>query len=350
MILDPILDIFRGKAVTIPPLDGAFRPNTLLDDAPVFTGFAGPDNLVATDRCLLASTGNAVVSVSEKAEPGVVETFSSPITALAVSPAGELTVGLETGKLLIAGKDVARPSDVRCITALAYGSDGTLWLANGSADHSPSQWSADLMKKGASGSLWRLVPGANAFHKVAGALAFPYGLHPAGGEVLVSESWRHRLLRFDGAAATPSTVLAHLPGYPARLSPAADGGTWLSLFAPRNRLIEFVLQEKHYRHEMMAEVPSAFWIAPALSSNRSFLEPLQCGGIRTMGVHKGWSPSRSYGLVVKLDREMQPQFSLHSRANGARHGICSAVEWGGRLFVASKGGDCVLAVTPEGSA
>ena len=34
MILDPILDMFRGKAVTIPPLDGAFRPNTRLDGAP----------------------------------------------------------------------------------------------------------------------------------------------------------------------------------------------------------------------------------------------------------------------------------------------------------------------------
>ena len=36
MILDPILDMFRGKAVTIPPLDGAFRPNTRLDDVPAF--------------------------------------------------------------------------------------------------------------------------------------------------------------------------------------------------------------------------------------------------------------------------------------------------------------------------
>ena len=28
MILDPVLDLFRGRAVTIPPMDGAFRPNT----------------------------------------------------------------------------------------------------------------------------------------------------------------------------------------------------------------------------------------------------------------------------------------------------------------------------------
>ncbi|CCV07911.1 conserved hypothetical protein [Mesorhizobium metallidurans STM 2683] len=344
MILDPILDIFRGKAVTIPPLDGAFRPNTVLDDAPVFSVLIEPDNLAATGDRLLTSSGNGVFAIAGGAEPAVVETFPSPVTALAVSSSGDLTVGLESGKLLIAGKETVLPAEIRCITALAYAADGTLWLANGSADHAPAQWAADLMKKGASGSLWKREPQGSDFRKLAGDIAFPYGLHPVGRDVLVSESWRHQILRFDGTTGSGSTVLAHLPGYPSRLSPSADGGGWLTLFAPRNRLIEFVLQETHYRDDMIAEVPPEFWIAPALASNRSFLEPLQCGGIRTMGIHKPWSPSRSYGLVVKLDRNMRPQFSLHSRANGTRHGITSVAEKDGHLFIASRGGDCVLAI------
>jgi len=344
MILDPILDMFRGKAVTIPPLDGAFRPNTRLDDASPLTSLAEPDNLLVADGRLLASSGNIIHAIKAGAEPAVVETFSSPITALALSPSGELVVGLESGKLLISGKEVSLPAEIRCITALAHGDDGTLWLANGSAEHAPSQWAADLMKKGASGSLWRCGPAEIRFQKVADGIAFPYGLHPIGRDVLVSESWRHQLVRFDGATGNRSTVLTHLPGYPARLSPSAGGGAWLTLFAPRNRLIEFVLQETHYRQDMIEQVPPAYWIAPALASNRSFLEPLQCGGIRTMGIHKPWSPSRSYGLVVKLDQNMQPQFSLHSRANGTRHGICSVVEKDGWLVIASRGGDCVVAV------
>jgi hypothetical protein len=344
MILDPVLDLFRGKAVTIPPLDGAFRPNTRLDDAPAFVELSEPDNVLVDGDRLLVSSGNAVYAIAAGTEPNVVETFPSPVIALALSPFGELTVGLESGKLLIAGKEVLLPADVRCITALAYADDGTLWLANGSAEHAPSQWAADLMKKGASGSLWRCGPGAIGFQKVAGDIAFPYGLHPIGKDVLIAESWRHQLVRFDGATGNRSTVLTHLPGYPARLSPSADGGAWLTLFAPRNRLIEFVLQETHYRQDMLEQVPPAYWIAPALASNRSFLEPLQCGGIRTMGIHKPWSPSRSYGLVVKLDRDMQPLFSLHSRANGTRHGICSVAEKDGLLFIASRGGDCVLAI------
>ncbi|MER8630455.1 hypothetical protein NKH55_11895 [Mesorhizobium opportunistum] len=348
MILDPILDMFRGKAVTIPPLDGAFRPNTRLDDAPAFAELTEPDNLLVSGDRLLASSGNAVYSLAAETEPKVVETFASPITALALSPSGELTVGLENGKLLIGGQEISLPAGVRCITALAYAEDGTLWLANGSTDHTPSQWAADLMKKGASGSLWKRDPAGGDFRKVAGDLAFPYGLHPVGGDVLVSESWRHQLIRLDGATGSRATVLTHLPGYPARLSPSADGGAWLTLFAPRNRLIEFVLQETHYRQDLIDQVPPAYWIAPALASSRSFLEPLQCGGIRTMGIHKPWSPSRSYGLVVRLDARMQPQFSLHSRANGTRHGICSVAEKGGELLIASRGGDCILSVDAGG--
>ena len=347
MILDPILDIFRGKAVTIPPLDGAFRPNTRLDDAPVFADLSEADNLLVEGDRLLASSGNAVFALGAKGEPLAVETFPSTVSALACSPAGELTVGLEMGKLLIGGREVALPGEIRCITALAYAEDGSLWLANGSAHHAPSQWAADLMKKGASGSLWKRDPASGEFRKVAGDIAFPYGLHPIGADVLVSESWRHQLLRFS-TTGSRSTVLTHLPGYPSRLSPAADGGAWLTLFAPRNRLIEFVLQETHYREDMIDQVPPAYWIAPAHASNRSFLEPLQCGGIRTMGIHKPWSPSRSYGLVAKLGKDMRPLFSLHSRANGTRHGICSVVEKDGRLFVASKGGDCVLALDAGG--
>ncbi|MFI0848142.1 hypothetical protein [Mesorhizobium sp. IMUNJ 23232] len=343
MILEPILNFFRGKAVTIPPLDGAFRPNTRLDEAEVFTTLADADNLAVRNRTLFASSGNAVYEIAAGQAPRVAETFAAPVTALAVAPAGEFAVGLETGSLVIGGKNVELSPAVRCITALALGADGALWLANGSAAQSPSMWSADLMAYGETGSVWKRDAGGAAFREIASGLAYPYGLHPTGDGVIVSESWRHRLIRID-AAGKRDIVVDHLPGYPARLAPAGDGGVWLSIFAPRNRLIEFILQEEDYRSDMMAEVEPRYWIAPALSSSRSFLEPLQCGGIKTMGVHKPWSPSRSYGLVVKLDTRLRPVKSLHSRANGVRHGTCSTVELGGHVYIASRGGDAVLKI------
>lgn len=340
MILDPILDLFRGKAVTIPPLDGAFRPNTRLDDTPSATPLAEADNLTSSPDGLMASSGNTLYRIEVGKAPTPLRSFDAPITAAAASPSGELAIALETGRLRIGNHEEQAGPDLRCVTALTYAPDGTLWLANGSAERAPSQWSEDLLRHGASGSVWKRPAGAGGFERVAQGLAFPYGLLPVDGGVVVSESWRHRLVRVMGSER--AVVLDKLPGYPARLSPAPDGGAWLSLFAPRNRLIEFVLQEQNYRIDMLEQVPAPYWIAPALSSGRSFMEPLQCGGIKTMGVHKPWSPSRSYGLVVRLDAKMQPLFSLHSRANGSRHGVCSAVEQDGRLWVASKGGDSVL--------
>lgn len=346
MILDPVLDLFRGKAITVPPLDGAFRPNGLLDEAPMLAELPEPDALASHGDRLLASSGNAVFSVAAGSQPTLLASFSARVTALALSPSGTMAVGLETGTLLLDGLKQALPPKVRCITALAFAPDGTLWLADGSATNPPSAWARDLLEGNSSGSVWKRDVGENTFRLIAGNLAFPYGLMPEdNGAVVVCESWRHRLLRFD-AAGRRLVVLDDLPGYPAHLAPAAGGGAWLALFAPRNRLVEFVLGETHYRRDMLRQVSPEFWIAPALSSYRSFLEPLQCGGIKTMGIKKPWSPSRSYGLVARLDAKLRPVGSLHSRADGLRHGVTAAVEHAGQLVMACKGGNCVLLQDP----
>lgn len=339
MILDPILDLFRGRAVTIPPMDGAFRPNTALEEAPVFAALPEPDNLALWKGQVIASSGNALHALAEGEAPRLVAPFAAPVSALAVSPSGALAVALETGALLLDGAPVEKPAEIRCITALAFDAEGALWLANGSAAHAPADWAADLMTRGASGSIWRAQAGR--FTRMAAGLRFPNGLLPVPGGVVFSESWRHRLMRLDAQGLRP--VLQDIPGYPARLSPA-PGGALLSVFAPRNRLIELVLQETHYREDMIAQVPRPYWIAPAYGSGKSFLEPLQCGGIRTMGVHKPWAPSRSWGLVVRLDADMNPVQSWHSRANGTRHGICSAIAADGRILAASRGADLVLSL------
>ncbi|MBI1218519.1 MAG: hypothetical protein GC186_08220 [Rhodobacteraceae bacterium] len=342
MIFEPILDLFRGKAITIPPLDGALRANTALDEAAVLAGLPAPDNLVWQDGRLLCSSGAAVLAIEGSTRSQVAE-FPAEVTALAAAPDGRLAVASDDGRLREGGIDVPLPGGIGCVTALAYGPDGALWLANGSARHPASGWVVDLMEKGATGSVWRRAPGMG-FAREAEGLAWPCGLLPDASGVTVSESWRHRLIRLEGGRVTP--VLRHLPGYPARLSPA-PGGAWLAVFAPRNRLIEFVLQDVHYRRDMMAEVPREFWVAPALRSGQSFLEPLQCGGIRMMGIHKAWSPSRSYGLVVRLGEGLAPLSSLHSRANGRRHGVTSAIEVDGRLYVAARGGDAVLTLAGD---
>jgi hypothetical protein len=61
-----------------------------------------------------------------------------------------------------------------------------------------------------------------------------------------------------------------------------------------------------------------------------------------MGIHKPWSPTRSYGLVVELDGKLQPVASYHSRANGRRHGVTSAICHDGAVVAAARGGNVIL--------
>ncbi|WP_374651145.1 hypothetical protein [Dongia sp.] len=347
MIFDPVLDLFRGKAVTIPPLDGAFRPNNALDEAQLHLQVAEPDNLTVHGGRLLFTSGNDLLEIvpGERAA-NVLRSFDAPVSALASSPGGHLAVALDDGRLFVDQREIALPAALKCLTAMSFADATGLYLCNGSAAHRPTDWALDLMTRQSSGSVWRLDLATAATCVLAANLAFPNGILLSGENILVAEGWKHRLIRIGQDGVAP--VLEKLPGYPARLTTTTDGGAWLSLFAPRNRLVEFVLREDAYRRDMIAQVPRPYWIAPSLTSGASFLEPLQCGGIKTMGIHKPWSPSRSYGLVARLDATFQPVASYHSRANGTRHGVTSVAEYGGYIWVGAKGGNALLTLSHRG--
>jgi hypothetical protein len=87
-----------------------------------------------------------------------------------------------------------------------------------------------------------------------------------------------------------------------------------------------------------------YWIAPSLSSGASFLEPIQGGARKKLNMLKPWSPSWSYGLLARCDAAMRPVRSLHSRADGAIHGVTSCCEFDGTLYVAAKGTGRIVAI------
>jgi hypothetical protein len=348
------IDEFWGRgsaAVTVPPMDGALTPNSVLDQAAVALAVEAPDNLVESGGALFFSSRVGVSLL--RGESGafsseLVEASSAPVASMAGDGSGAIAVARQ-GTLAIRGgrydgKSFTQvgASPLLCPTALAFDGANSIIICLGSAANPAHEWKRDLLQLNASGSVWRVDLASGSGVKLADGLAWPWGVvkEPAGA-FLISESWRHRLLRVDaGSAFQP--MLQHLPGYPSRIVSASDGGYWLSVFAPRRQMIEFVLREKAYRERMMREVHPDFWMAPALSSGRSFLEPIQGGQVKHLGISKPWAPTRSYGLIIRLDRSGLPIGSFHSRADGRLHGIMSCLEHSGRLLATSKGGDAIL--------
>jgi hypothetical protein len=340
-------------AVTVPPMDGALRPNQILEQASVAALARAPDNLAIQRGEVLFSSG---CELRKLVSNTVVRSFPRTITCIAAAPDGHLAIGLLGAEVILIRPDGAARSlplaDTAHATALAFHGDD-LVVCRGSARYDPEQWKRDLMESGVSkpgsGSVV-LIPREGAPRILADRLRWPHGAVSHDGRIVISESWSHRLLALPPAGnSLPQPVLTDLPGYPARLCAASDGGLWLAVFAPRSQLIEFVLREQGYRRRMLNEIDSNFWIAPTLANGRSFLEPIQGGALKQMGVLKPWAPSRSYGLVIKLDSSLQPIVSFHSRADGARHGTTSVLEHAGTLFVASKGGDVIVSLRADES-
>jgi len=346
------IDNFLGRgdaAVTVPPLDGALRPNRMLDDAKSRFALEGVDDLAMVGGKLLASAGSDIHAFDPKGRWKLHFVAGSPIACIAAIGSDGLAVGLASGDILVTGgpfdgKSFHADAQAKCLTAMVE-SAGSLYVANGSATSAAGDWQRDLMEQNASGSVWRIELESGNSACIADRLAWPAGLAVSEAGITISEAWGHRLLRLPSGGQ--AEILYHdLPGYPGRLSPAADGW-WLSMFAPRSQLVEFVLRETAYRQRMLEEVPQPFWVSPNLKSGKSFYEPLQGGGVKHLGVLKPWAPAMSAGFCVRLDSGFQPVASLQSRADGATHGVTGVLEADGQVYVAARGDGVVVCLPAE---
>ncbi len=349
LALTRILDAALGRgesAITVPALDGALRPNRRLDQAVERIAVERVSGMIARADGLLVSCANEVRRLDAGGAWTLVHTAEAEIACLA--EAGEwIAIGLENGAVEIVGGrfNGARfppTPEAHCPVAIAAYED-SLYVCHGSTSNRPAEWQRDLMERNASGSVWLLDPASGNRRRLADRLAFPAGIIADRETLLVSESWRHHILRLDrSTGALLDVPLGDLPGYPGQISRDVGHGYLLSVFAPRSQLVEFVLREPRYKRRMLAEIEARYWVAPSYRSGRSFYEPLQGGGVKHLGILKPWAPTLSFGMVVRMDETCLPIESFQSRADGATHGIVGAVLHDGSLYVASRG-DGVIA-------
>lgn len=321
----------------IQTLDGPWKQNELIGDCGMVDRYLEhPDDVVIdADGHPWVSAGDTIYRIGGSwyaPLKSIVHKVDGRAGAMCIHLDGSLIVAVAGKGISIISPDGSLRQIVdtdtgpmKCVTAIAMGSGGEVFITDGSTQYGPEQWVEDMMRSGATGRLLRLDWETGKVTTICSKMAWPFGvclIEP--GKVLVSESWKHRLLAITTSGAekgATTTVLENLPGYPARIQPAEDGAYWLALFALRNPLIEFVLREKDFLKEMLKNVPPRFWVAPALATRDDYREALQLGAIRQVGMKKPFSPPYSYGLVAKLDAQFRPIKSMHSRADGKRHGI-----------------------------
>lgn len=345
------LDSFLGRgdsAITVPALDGALRPNRRLDDAPVRMPMHAPSGITVDRDGVVISSGSLLHRLTAGGAGEVIHHAPSGITCIA-AVGGGIAMGLEDGRIVIVGgtfDGIGLPArdGARCPTAMAE-HDGTLYVCHGSAQNPPSAWQRDLMERNASGSIWRLDLRDGGHHRIAAGLAYPAGLAMSADGLIVSESWKHRVVFLDRTTgAMQRLIQTDLPGYPGHIGRGPNSGYVITMFAPRNQLVEFILREDRYRRRMMAEVDMRYWVAPSYRSGRSFYEPLQGGGVKHLGILKPWAPTLSFGMVVLLDESCMPYDSFQSRADGMTHGITGAVVHDGAMYAVSRGDDVVVRI------
>ena len=371
-MIDALIDwkdrlLGRGDAsITVPVFDGALKSNNLLEEAATFATLEAPEDLATDGRALYVADGGSVLRYDIGADAGAAQSGASAsaavvhsgpgvVVALACLPGGGLAIALDGRELRIVGGphdgrswNAVGGAPMHAVNAIGVAPDGRLLVTDGSREHPVAHWRHDLMGLGRSGRLFELNPASGEARLVASGLAFAFGACAAGAETWVSESWSHRVRAYVGGKRGRA-VTDSLPGYPSRITPAAGGGFWLTCFALRTQLVEFVLREHAYRKRMLAEIAPQHWIAPALNSGNTFLEPMQGAQLKMMGVVKPWAPPRSYGLVIRLTEQGLVRYSLHSRFDGKHHGVVAAVECGGDLFVLAKGCRKILRLSVAGA-
>lgn len=333
-------------ATTVPMFDGALRPNQLLQQAQVVARLAQAQDLASDGAHLYVADGRAVHAVDDGGQLRPVVQADGEITAVACVGGG-IAIAVNGAEVQIhggahAGRRFDRFDGRQALAINALAVDGTRLIAtDGSQHYGCGQWRHDLMERGESGRVYRLDLESGGSTSLASGLGHAFGACMLDGKVVVSESWRHRLLAID-VSGRQTVLLDQLPAYPSRLAPTADGGFWLTMFCARTQLVEFVLREPAYRRCMIDSIDPDLWISPQLATYRSFHEPLQYAALKQLGIVKPWAPPRSHGLVVRLDARGRAVSSLHSRFGGPFHGIVAAVEHGVALYLLSKGENVLI--------
>lgn len=326
------------------PLEGVLGPNSLLDEASSLS-VKQPDALaLASDGRLLISTGSSVSSIDKWGQdPQRLFSVSHRVTALDVSPGGQIAIGVETGEVhvYLPGQDQpawtipASSGNSPAVDCLFMDEDDLAVVTNGytSAQEALARSPWETARTGTVTVHSRSA----ATRVIAGGLSCPMGIcSDERGDMIITEMEASRVVDPSGRVRGTG-----FPAYLGRIRKTQQGFL-LSCLSRRDPLIEFLRTEQDFVEEMKKTVDARHWISPRTTPEFSHDFPIELGATRLFGEIKPWAPSFSYGLLIMLDNDLNPGSSAQSRANGRRHAISDAVVWNGDVIAVSQASGEIL--------
>lgn len=241
-----------------PPLEGAYAPNTYLDDVELLLAgqVTGPED-VAIDEAGRLYTGVVDGRILRLDTNGAnVETFADtggrPL-GMAWDAAGNLIVADAVKGLLSVdsqGAIVTLASEADGIPLgftddVDVAEDGTIYFTDASWRYHVPNYMADLMDGRGNGRFLAYDPATRQTRTLIRDLAFANGVavSPDQTYVLINETWRYRVLRYwlEGEkTGTWDILIDNLPGFPDNLSSNGDDIFWVALFTTRNPMADLL--------------------------------------------------------------------------------------------------------------
>ncbi|MGY1835714.1 SMP-30/gluconolactonase/LRE family protein [Blastococcus sp. SYSU DS0510] len=185
----------------------------------------------------VAGPGGPVETVARvPGRPLGLELLGSGELLVCASDAGLLAVSLADGGVRTLVDEVAGRR-LRAVNNAAVGADGTIYFTDSSQRYLIPRWRADLVRRTASGRLFRRDPDGTVT-ELLGGLEFANGVALAadGSWVAAAETGAARVRRvwLTGARAGTSEVFVDdLPGHPDNIALGSDGLVWITLPSPR---------------------------------------------------------------------------------------------------------------------
>lgn len=316
------IDSRAWQAPKPPAMDGPLARNTLLRKAELLARgqVSGPEDVALDElgRVYAGTLDGKLVRIDGQGQLETLATTGGRPLGLAFDEYGRLLVADAQRGLLSVDVD----GEVRVLTREAKGQpfgftddvsvapDGRVYFTDASTRFGYRNYMLDLLDMRPSGRLLRWTPRQGRAEVLVGNLHFANGVSvsPDGSYLLVSETWKYRILKYHilGPRAGEVEVFAdNLPGFPDNLDIDDQERVWVAFPLLRDARIDR-MHAWPWLKDLVAKLPDALRPKPA-----------------------------PYGFVAVLDRDGRYLASLHDPGGRHLQELTSVTPVGGHLYFGS---------------